>query len=281
MKKQVLISLFAVMLSCSVYSQSDVMVIWPDKVPDQISEQSPAVISDNDSRNVLRISEVTQPLLEVFKPNADLAIGQAVIVCPGGGYSILALDLEGREVAEWLSSLGYHAFVLQYRVPKNKNGAFQDAQRAIRTVKNLGERFNYKDWKVGIIGFSAGGHLSARTATAFSTESYLAIDAIDTYNPRPDFAALIYPAYLDDSPNRQLSEDISMNDDLPPIFIFGTADDGFGNDALVMAQSLRDAKKPVELHLANSGGHGYGLRKGNPAAEMWPKLLEDWLTQFK
>jgi acetyl esterase/lipase len=281
MKKQVLISLFAVMLSCSVYSQSDVMVIWPDKVPDQISEQSPAVISDNDSRNVLRISEVTQPLLEVFKPNADLAIGQAVIVCPGGGYSILALDLEGREVAEWLSSLGYHAFVLQYRVPKNNNGAFQDAQRAIRTVKNLGERFNYKDWKVGIIGFSAGGHLSARTATAFSTESYLAIDAIDTYNPRPDFAALIYPAYLDDSPNRQLSEDISMNDDLPPIFIFGTADDGFGNDALVMAQSLRDAKKPVELHLANSGGHGYGLRKGNPAAEMWPKLLEDWLTQFK
>ncbi len=281
MLKAIYLSLFILIISYSVHSQSEIIAIWPDKVPGQNSEQMPAVISDNGSRNVLRISKVSTPLLEVFQPPSEIAIGQAIIVCPGGGYNILAIDLEGREVAQWLSSLGYHAFVLQYRVPKNKSGAFQDAQRAIRTVKNLSEDYGYKDWMVGIMGFSAGGHLSARTATAFSTESYPAKDEIDAFDPRPDYTALIYPAYLDDSPNRQLSEDLSMNDDLPPIFIFGTADDGFGNDALVMAQSLRDAKKPVELHLANSGGHGYGLRSGNPAAEMWPKLLEVWLAQFK
>ncbi|MEA1875904.1 MAG: alpha/beta hydrolase [Bacteroidota bacterium] len=263
------------------YSQNHVVALWPDKVPGQVVSQEDVAISDNNSGNVTRLSLVTRPILEVFLPDRNSGIGKAIVVCPGGGYNILAIDKEGYEVAEWLTGLGYHVFVLQYRVPGNRIGAFQDVQRAIRMVRGNSENFGFDTWQVGVMGFSAGGHLSARAATGFKEMSYEPVDEIDNNSCKADFAALIYPAYLDDNPDRSLSADINMDGDIPPIFIFGTADDPYGNDALVMAQAMRDNKHPLEFHFLASGGHGYGLRKGNPAAETWPRLLATWLKQFE
>ena len=280
MVNRLVLLVFMMLSSSFCFGQIKSILLWGDTVPAQTGFQQDAVISENHSGDVLRIAEVTRPLIEAYTPNGEADKGIAVLVCPGGGYNILALDKEGREVAQWLTDLGYHAFVLQYRVPKNRGGAFMDVQRAIRLLRSLGVQYGFADWKVGVMGFSAGGHLSARAATAFHEISYAPMDDMDQFSARPDFAALIYPAYLDDGPERALSEDIQPTGMLPPIFIFGTADDGFGNDAIVMAQSLRDQKQKLEFHLLASGGHGYGLRPGNPAAEAWPGLLAKWLTQF-
>jgi len=261
-------------------SQQQVITLWPDKVPGQIALQKDAEISDNNSGNVTRLSLVTRPVIEVFVPERKNSKGTAIVVCPGGGYNILAINHEGYEVAEWLKGLGYHVFVLQYRVPGNRIGAFQDVQRAIRMVRGSSGDYDLDSWKVGVMGFSAGGHLSVRAAAGFNEISYEPVDQIDENSCKPDFAALIYPAYLDDSPDRILSPGINLEGDIPPIFIFGTADDPYGNSALVMAQAMRDNKHQIEFHFLANGGHGYGLREGNPAADTWPGLLAKWLFQF-
>jgi acetyl esterase/lipase len=133
--------------------------------------------------------------------------------------------------------------------------------------------------RIGIMGFSAGGSLSARSSTLYDQRTYDPVDEMDAISSRPDFAALIYPAYLDQGENRTLTPELKVNENTPPMFIFETADDGHGNSALVMAGALRDAGVPVELHFMPEGGHGYGLRSGNPAAETWPELLASWLNR--
>lgn len=279
--RSIVLILLLLFISWHSMGQDQVITLWPDKVPDQAVPQRDAEISDNHSGDVTRLALVTRPVVEVFVPESENSNGKAMVVCPGGGYNILAIDLEGYEVAEWLKGLGYHVFVLQYRVPGNRMGAFQDVQRAIRMVRGSSDDYGFETWKVGVMGFSAGGHLSARAATGFKEKSYEPVDQIDENSCKPDFAALIYPAYLDDAPDRGLSPDINMDGDIPSIFIFGTADDSFGNDALVMAQAMRDNKHLLEFHFLTGGGHGYGLRKGNPAAETWPGLLATWLMQFE
>jgi acetyl esterase/lipase len=203
-----------------------------------------------------------------------------VIVCPGGGYSILAIDKEGYEIAEWLNTLGFSAFVLQYRVPKKQEGALQDAQRAIRIVRSNAKKWGLNPDKIGIMGFSAGGSLSARASTMYNVKTYDAVDKSDALSCKPDFALLIYPAYLDRGENRSLTPELDVNSETPPTFIFQTADDRLANSALVYAQALRDAKVPVELHLLPEGGHGYGMRSGIDAAETWPKLAGKWLKKL-
>ena len=188
-------------------------------------------------------------------------------------------DKEGYEVAEWLNSLGFTVFVLQYRVPDKQAGALMDVQRAIRIVRARADEWNLDGNKLGVMGFSAGGSLSARASTLYDLESYESIDDMDEVSCRPDFSILIYPAYLDKGDNRSLTPELKVDEKTPPMFIFGTADDHYANSALVMASALRDAKVPVELHLLPSGGHGYGLRPGNIAAETWPGLLREWLEQ--
>lgn len=272
---------FMLFLSGLCFGQAEIVLLWGDDVLGESGLHQDAIVSDNNRGNVIRLAQVTRPLLEVYLPDNSICNGKAIVVCPGGGYNILAIDLEGYEVAEWLKGLGYHVFVLQYRVPGNRMGAFQDVQRAIRMVRGSSDDYGFETWKVGVMGFSAGGHLSARAATGFNEKSYEPVDQIDENSCKPDFAALIYPAYLDDAPDRDLSPDINMDGDIPPIFIFGTADDPYGNDALVMAQAMRDNKHPLEFHFLTGGGHGYGLRKGNPAAETWPGLLATWLMQFE
>jgi acetyl esterase/lipase len=256
----------------------DTLYLWPSQVPGETKPKQNPVQTDNISGNVTRITDITNPALIVFEPEASLRNGAAVIVCPGGGYTILAIDKEGYEVAEWLNSLGITAFVLQYRVPNKQKEALYDLQRAIRLVR--AQASNWDVETIGVIGFSAGGSLGARAATRFTEDTYPKSDQIDQASSRPDFGLLIYPAYLDNGENRTLTPELTITADTPPLFIFGTADDTYGNSSLVMAGALRDHNIPVEIHLLPKGGHGYGLRPGNIAAETWPSLAEKWLERM-
>lgn len=266
-------------LSIPMFSQTNEFIeLWPGKVPGETKEKSAAVISPQRS-DIVCYEEVSNPGLEVFIPDPEKNNGAAIVVCPGGGYNILAYDKEGTEIAKWLNDLGFTAFVLQYRVPKKREGALQDVQRAMRIVRSKSAYYKISSQKVGVMGFSAGGSLSARASCLFDSLSYPDIDNIDKLSCRPDFTMLIYPAYLDKGANRSLTPELTLGKDVPPMFIFQTSDDEYGNSALVMAGALRDAGLSVELHLLPKGGHGYGLRKGSYAGEIWPVLAEKWLTR--
>jgi acetyl esterase/lipase len=278
MKKVIIsVALASITTILSFSQKKDIIYLWPDKVPGEVKEKQEPVMDTKRKDNVARFTEVTNPAIEVFLPEASTKNGSGIIVCPGGGYSILAYDLEGTEVASWLNKIGYVAFVLQYRIPDKREGALQDAQRALRIVRKNASKWNLDPEKIGIMGFSAGGSLSARTSTLFNKRTYSPEDEADSLSCRPAFAMLIYPAYLDQGPNRTLTPELQLSKETPPVFIFQTADDPYANSALVMATALRDAKLPIELHLLPTGGHGYGLRPGKPASEAWPLLAEKWL----
>ena len=251
--------------------------MWPVKRPaDVVLNTRAKMVQERGQDGILRILKVPVPTLEKFETK-DCKQDKVIIVCPGGSYTRLIAEYEGSEVAEWLNSLGYTAYMLRYRVPDNRDGALQDAQRAIRIVRseNPGK-------KIGIMGFSAGGSLSARAGTRFDIQSYKPVDGIDKQSARPDFVCLIYPAYLDDGPNRTLSPELTVSRNTPPMFIFQTEDDDLCNSSLVMAQALRAVKVPVEVHMYPEGGHGYGIRPSrDPIAAVWPKLLENWLFRLK
>src|SRR5664279_506994 len=278
MKK--LLAVLFMICSLSSFSQKKEMIyLWPGKVPGEVKEKMRPSVDTSQKDGIIRFSEVTNPVLEVFFPDHGTDNHSAVIVCPGGGYQILAYDLEGTEIAAWLNKMGFTAFVLQYRIPDKKEGALQDAQRAMRVVRDNCKKWNINPERIGIMGFSAGGSLSARASILFNKKTYSPVDKSDSISCRPSFTMLIYPAYLDQGPDLSLTPELKLNKDVPPIFIFQTADDPYGNSALVMATALRNAKLPVELHLLPEGGHGYGVRPGKIAAETWPLLAEHWLKR--
>lgn len=277
-----LITFLILSLPMTAFSQKrEIITLWPGKVPGEIKEKSAPVINKSESDNLLIYSEVTNPAFEVFKAEPAHRNNSAVIICPGGGYHILAYDLEGTEIAAWLNTLGFDAFVLQYRVPEKREGALQDIQRAIRIVRKNSKLWGIDPEKIGIMGFSAGGSLSARASTLFNNRTYNPVDESDSLSCRPSFTMLIYPAYLDEGKDHALTPELKMSKDVPPIFIFQTADDPYGNSALTMASALRNSELPVELHLLPAGGHGYGLRKGKIAAETWPTLAGQWLKSIE
>ncbi len=280
MRKFIAILAFA-LISFTGFSQNqNTVYLWQGVVPGETESKHDPVQAPNKDGDVIRLTDITNPAFWVFKPAKEMNNGAGVIICPGGGYSILAINKEGYEIADWLTKQGFTAFVLQYRVPKKQEGALMDIQRAIRLIRNDAASYGLKTNKLGVMGFSAGGSLSARAATLSTKKSYLPVDKTDSLSCRPDFALLIYPAYLDQGTNRTLTPELTVNQNTPPMFLFATADDSYGNSALVMAGAVRDAKVPVELHLMGKGGHGYGLRKGNIAAETWPGLAEIWLKNI-
>ncbi|MCG6186025.1 alpha/beta hydrolase [Maribellus maritimus] len=268
----------ALLLFMGTSAQKNVIIkLWPDAVPGETEAKHEPVVTDNTSGDVTRLTDITDPGMIVFPANSNNNNGAGVVVCPGGGYNILAIDKEGYEIALWLNKLGFTAAVLQYRVPKKQDGALQDVQRALRIMRDRAEKWNLNPDKLGVMGFSAGGSLSARASTLYEKQTYPKVDENDELSCRPDFALLIYPAYLDQGENRSLTPELKVVENTPPTFIFQTADDRLGNSSLVYATALRDAKVPVELHLLPEGGHGYGMRPGNVAGETWPGLAERWL----
>lgn len=262
----------AMLLAAPTWAQESERNIWPDKRPAEVVLKKGKMKQTMGEDDILRIQQMPVPTLQKF-PVVKSPKGKVVIVCPGGGYQILAVNHEGTEIAQWLNALGYTAYVLRYRVPDNREGALQDVQRAIRIARaeNPGKQ-------VGVMGFSAGASLTARAATRFQLPSYTATDETDTQSARPDFAALIYPAYMDEGEHHTLTPELTITEQTPPFFVFQTADDRYGNSALVISQALRNHKIPVQLHIYEKGGHGYGLRANlAEAASKWPKLMEEWL----
>ncbi|HEY3864260.1 MAG TPA: alpha/beta hydrolase [Verrucomicrobiae bacterium] len=265
------------------------MPLWPNGVPgekgDIGAERDMTKPSDGlvQGKPVIRIGNVSVPTITVYQPPAEKACGAAMVVCPGGGYSILAIDLEGTEVCEWLNSAGVTAVLLKYRVPARKDleryaAPLQDAQRALSLV-----RFHAQDWgidpkRIGIMGFSAGGHLTAAASTHFEQRTYEAVDPADQASCRPDFAMLIYPAYLVKKLGPELSPELKVTSSTPPTFLAQTEDDPVHmENSLFYYLALKQAKVPAELHLYAKGGHGYGLRGPGTGVLSWPNRAEEWL----
>jgi acetyl esterase/lipase len=226
--------------------------------------------------NFTRITNISRPTLTVF-PAADKR-APAVIVCPGGGYSYVVYDKEGTEVAAWLNSNGFTALVLKYRVPKNREGAFQDIQRAISLARANAKQWHVDAKRLGVMGFSAGGNLAAKASTLFGERSYAAIDAADRQSARPDFAVLVYPAYLEQ--DGQIAPDLNLKAKIPPTLIVSTEDDkSFVAGCKIYHAALDEAKVPNEFLLYRTGGHGYGLRSDKDA-RAWSQAALDWLVKI-
>ena len=255
--------------------------LWPGAVPGETEAKHEPVLAENQSGNVIRVTNVTNPAFIVYQPQQSNNNGASVIICPGGSYLTLGMNKEGSEIAEWFNKFGFTAFVLQYRVPEKRYGALQDIQRAMRLIKNDAAKWKINPDKLGVIGFSAGADLCAKLSTQYDIKTYPKVDVIDDISCHPAFAMIIYPGYLDMGPGKSLTPELSKMDANTPVsFVFQAADDASGKSSLIYADALRAAKVSVECHLVPKGGHGYGMRLGNPAAEAWPKYAEIWLKEY-
>jgi acetyl esterase/lipase len=243
----------------------------------------------------LAVTNVTRPTITVYAPKGRNN-GTAAIVFPGGGFQVLAIDLEGTEVCDWLNAQGVTCVLLKYRVPSSPYSwhcgcypdlyaestlALQDAQRAIGLV-----RFHSKEWaidphKVGVVGFSAGGYLVAETSTRFKNRLYSPVDAADEESARPDFAIAIYPGRLATDDDK-LNPNVPISGDTPPTFLVQAQDDHTDgvNQALVYYTALRKAGVPAEMHIYAQGGHAFGLRQSKFPITSWPRLAEVWLRSI-
>lgn len=234
-------------------------------------------------KRVMRIGNVSVPTLTVYKPTAQNT-GAAVVVFPGGSYKILAIDLEGTEVCDWLTSIGVTCILVRYRVPDTgpfpkSAEALQDAQRALGLVRSHAGEWKIDSKRIGVLGFSAGAHLSAALSTHFDKRLYDPIDAADQISCRPDFAVIVYPGYLAlAEQNFVPNPEIHVNEQTPPSFIVQAEDDPVHvENATVYFLALKNAKVPAELHIYAEGGHGYGLRRTELPVTTWPQSLETWL----
>lgn len=234
-------------------------------------------------KSVIRLGNVSTPALAVFPAPRDKATGAACVVCPGGGFNILAYDLEGTEVAEWLNSLGVTAFVLKYRVPardKDKRwlAAVQDTQRAMSLVRSRAAEWALDPRRIGICGFSAGGAAAGLTSLLFDQRQYAPLDAADKVSSRPDFAMLIYAAYFVERGSTTLRDDVKVPKNAPPMFFVHAFDDGVPvQNPLLLAAEMKKAGVPAEVHVYPAGGHGYGLRRTEMPVTTWPDRAAEWL----
>ncbi len=262
--------------------------VWPGKPPGDERDIAPEKVTEPKpgQRGVKRITNVSHPTLTVFRAAKDRDTGAAVVIAPGGGYNILAWDLEGEEVAQWLNSLGVTGIVLKYRVPRRPGTpgdkpppqALMDAQRALSLTRSKAKEWGIDPRRIGMLGFSAGGHLTAWASTNFDHRSYKAIDAVDEVSCRPDFTILIYPAYLLVKGKLELAPDIRVTKETPQTFFAHAADDPVTpQSSVVMWQALKQAGVPAELHVYASGGHGFGLRPSDKPCSTWPQRCADWM----
>jgi acetyl esterase/lipase len=235
--------------------------------------------------HIVRLGNVTQPTITVYRPDPAKDTGAAVIVAPGGGFNILAWELEGTEVCEWLNSIGVTGVLLKYRVPSRPDrarhaAALDDAQRALGLVRHRAAEWGLDPKRIGMLGFSAGAHLSAALATNHASRTYPAVDAADAVSCRPDFLVLIYPGGIvdRDNPGVLRLEVVPVKGDTPPVIIVMTQDDPVRvENALVYYTALKQAEVPAEMHLYPTGGHGYGLRRNEHLVTTWPDRVADWL----
>lgn len=267
-----------------------VVRIWPGRAPGEKGDIGPE--HDTTPRgpdgkpedNIIRLGDVSEPTLTVYRPTKRKDTGAAVVVCPGGGYHILAWDLEGTEICAWLNSIGVTGVLLKYRVPSHRNterwdAPFQDAQRAMRLVRSRASEWGIDPQRVGMVGFSAGGNLIVRLVSDPDRRSYEPVDDADALGCMPNFTMLIYPAIPVDAGDKgRLGADVRVGPMTPPSFMVMTQDDPIGVEGVyAYSSALRAAKVSAELHVFPTGGHGYGMRPTKQAVTGWPKLAEAWL----
>ena len=271
------------MMATAHAAEPERVELWPDGAPGAKGE-----------------GEADTPTLDIYLPGWKPA-GTAVIVCPGGGYGHLAMEHEGEEVAEWFNARGVAAFVLRYRIaPRYQHPApLQDAERAIRYVRSHAEKFKVDPDRIGIMGFSAGGHLASTAATHFDEGDPDADDPVERVSSRPDFAVLCYPVIamsteyghtgskrnlLGEDPDPALVEEMStekqVTDRTPPTFLFHTNEDQGvpAENSVLFYLALREHDVPAELHIFAEGHHGVGLAPGDPLLSVWPRLLAQWMA---
>ncbi len=264
--------------------------IWPGPAPDAKPVPGPESTKTTEKlyagKPVVMVLNVSQPTMTVYSPKGTNT-GVAVVVFPGGGYNILAIDLEGTEVCDWLTSRGITAVLLKYRVPSRETGpwwesslALQDAQRTLGLVRFHAAEWHIDPYKIGVLGFSAGGHMVAAMSTHFDRRLYSAVDAADRESCRPDFAVALYPGHLSKNDgNFELNPNVPVSTNAPPTFLVHTEDDPVNDvcNSLAYYIALKKAKVPVEMHLYAQGGHAFGLRHTTFPVTTWPQLVETWL----
>jgi acetyl esterase/lipase len=279
MKKfKVLAILFLITAKC--FSQeNEVIKLWPGPVPGEQEVKHPANPAPTAKNGIKLITDITDPLITVYTPASGANPGIGIIISPGGGNKYLSVYTEGEDVAKWFAARGFTAFVLQYRVPDKRAGALQDIQRAIRLVRSNAAKWKLDVHKIGVMGFSAGGNLSARAGTEFKQKTYGAVDKADSLSCRPDFGVLIYPGGMATGPEHKLIPELTVDKNSSPMFLFVANDDPVGVP-LSFAYALHDAKVPLEMHVVPTGGHGFGLYRGNGVAWEWPELAENWIKQL-
>jgi len=274
----------------SVAQSPRVIALWPEGAPGDkeplSGEEDQTKPSDNlvAGKRLIRLGNVSKPTISIYQPSAVKQPRPAVVVCPGGGYQILAMDLEGTEVCEWLNSIGVTAVLLKYRVPKRPGlekhtAALQDAQRAVGLVRHRAQEWGIDPKQIGILGFSAGGHLAALESNQYATRSYPPVDSADSVSCRPDFTVLIYPAYLTvKDENDRIAPEFNLSSNTPPTFISIAEDDPVRVEtALFYAAGLKKVNVPFELHVYPTGEHGYGLRPTKDFVTTWPQRATEWM----
>jgi acetyl esterase/lipase len=277
------------------------IAIWPGTPPDAEPAARPETAKTTENEKLvggkpwIYVSNVSRPTMTVYSPEGKNT-GAAVVVFPGGGYQILAVDLEGTEVCDWLTSRGVTCVLLKYRVPNTGPHwekkcdcqvypkapmALEDAQRTLRLTRFHAAKWHLDPHRIGVLGFSAGGHLVAATSTRFQERLYAPVDEADKESARPDFAVALYPGHLwMDEKKFKLNPEITVTRETPPTFLIQAENDNVDsiNNTLVYYVALKNAGVPVEIHSYAEGGHAFGLRRTKFPVTAWPELVEKWLV---
>ena len=274
--------------------------LWPATPPDARPMPGPETVKTDPTaliggKPMTAVTNVSLPTMTVYAPQGKNT-GAAVVVFPGGGFEILAIDLEGTDVCDWLTTKGVTCVLLKYRVPSapydwtcdcrphNLNlsmPSLQDAQRALRLVRSRAAEWHVDPHKIGVLGFSAGGFLVAEISTQFKRRTYAPVDAADKESSRPDFALAIYPGHLA-TDSVKFNPHVPVSRDTPPTFVLQAEDDHVDGveQALAYYNALKNADVPAELHIYPRGGHAFGLRPTPLAITHWPVLAETWMSSL-
>jgi acetyl esterase/lipase len=292
------------MIVRGVIAQDTIVPLWPkDKIPNRILTSEKEIHNVN---GILRISQVQEPTIEVYLPSKSNATGKAMLIFPGGGYGILAYDWEGTDIAKFLNGKGIAGIVVKYRLPSSTSQTDKhkvpliDAQRAIRLVRSRAEEWNINKDEIGILGFSAGGHLASTLGTHFDEKVYEPIDEIDKESARPDFMALGYPVItfgemthrgskknlIGENPKPEsvihFSNEKQVSSDTPPTFLFhATDDEGVPvENSLLFYKALKDKGVSATMHIYPKGGHGFSLARKDPHLRGWTERMFEWMESL-
>jgi acetyl esterase/lipase len=290
----------ALFVTCSTAAAEPMVVeIWPGKVPDENGDIGPERfrMSPALDRKQVEVTEptrmltdVSKPSLTIYRPPKEKDTGTAMLICPGGGYWNLYWQLEGEEVATWLNSIGVTGIILKYRVPRRPDEPkgeparrpLADAQRAVSLVRSRAAEWSIKSDRIGIVGFSAGGHLAIATATNFEKRTYVPLDDVDKVSCRPDFAIPVYSGYLKAKDKDDLAPGLSIPSGTPPVFLAHGGEDIISppEHSVLMYLALKRAGVPAELHIYAGAAHDFGVRKSDQPCSTWTESCAQWLRNL-